>query len=548
MNARVASRVPWPAPATAGGMLRLAVLLWRRHRTWSVAWLVLTAGLAAATMPAYASTYADPAAAQAALVEARSDPATQFLYGRLGEPGTPAQLFTWELGTFLTLIAAVMAVLLAVRLTRTLDEDGALELLLATGLRRHDAAVAALVVLAEVGGGLGVATFGATAAYTGRIDGVDVAGAGTLALVVSLTFVLVALLTAVLAVVLPTARTARAAGAMAVALAVAVRAVADVKDVPALQWVAPMSLRALALPFGDDRVLWLLPAVLEAVVLAWLFARLASANELGASLIRLPQRRDARLHIASVDALAWRLDRRRVLWSGLLTTAGAAGFTAMGGGPIDNVRSGRIDGGFLGDQLTSRDPVAAYFAYSGTVAALVVAAISVTLLTQVAADERTGLAEHLRATGAARSALLRGYVGVAALASLATLTLSGAVSAVIASRLIDGPHVARDAFWQAAEQWPAVAVVIGLGALIVAAAPRAGWMAWVPLLAGGGLTLLGKQLRIPARLVDLSMFGHTSSGVALSTGLTAQLVLVLLAGAAVAGAVLLMGRRDLAIS
>ncbi|MBW9214035.1 hypothetical protein KV102_04200 [Mumia sp. zg.B53] len=531
---------------TTRGTLRVACLLWRRHRTWTVAWLLVTGGLAAAALPGYASTYADADAAREALAQVRHDPATLFLYGRLGQAGTPAQVFAWELGTFLTMIAAVMAILLAVRLTRALDEDGSLELLLSTGHQRRDVARAAMVVLVGVGVGLGVACFAATAAYAGRVDGVDVVGAAVLGLVVALTFLLVGLLTGVLALLLPTTWSARAAGGLAVAVAVGVRAVADVEHAPALQWVAPMSLRALAQPFDGDRVLALLPAAAEAAVLGWLLLRLATSTEVGASLVRLPQRTGARLPITDVTGLVRRLDRRRLIWSGLLITAGAAMFTGLGSGAIANMRSGRIDGGFLGAQLSGRDPAAAYFAFDGTVTALVVAAVCVTVVVQAAADERAGLAEHVRATGAAHSALLRAYVVVASVASLVTLALSGTVSAMVGHGLIGGPHVARDAFSQSIEQWPAVALVIGLTALVVAAAPRAAWSAWLPLLAGGGLTLLGKQLQVPPRVIDLSMFGHTSAGVASSTRPTAQLMLLALATVALTGALILMRRRDLA--
>ena len=528
------------------GPLRVAAPLWRRNRAWTLAWLVATGVVAAATVPGYSSTYTDAATAEAALAEARADPATQFLYGRLGELGTPAQVYVWEMGTFLTLIAAVMGVLLAVRLSRALDEDGSLELLLTTGARRRDAAAATLILLGAAGVGLALVCFTGTAAHSGRVDGVDLTGAATLGLVVLLTFLLVGLITAVLATVLPTARTARAAGALAVALAVGVRATADVKQVPELQWVAPMSLRALALPFASDRVLWLLPAGVEAVVLAAVFVRLLTATELGASVVRLPQRQHARLRVGSANGLAWRLDRRRAWWSSLLIAAGAALFASLGAGVIENLRKGRIDGGFLGDQLSGRDPAAAYFAFSGTIAGLVAAAVCVSVVTQVAADERAGLAEHVRTTGARRSALLGAHVGVAAITSLAALLLSGVASGLIAHAMLGGPGVTREAFWQAAQQWPAVAVVIGLAALAVAAAPRFSWIAWMPLAVGGGLTLLGKQLQVPSRVVDLSMFGHTSAGLATSTGVGAQLVLTAVAGSALASALATVARRDLA--
>lgn len=86
------------------------------------------------------------------------------------------------------------------------------------------------------------------------------------------------------------------------------------------------------------------------------------------------------------------------------------GFAILGSGTLDSARSGRIEDGFLGAQLAGNDPVGAYFAYSGTVLGLVVAAVAATLVVQTAADEEDGLTEHVRATGTRPNALLSAYL------------------------------------------------------------------------------------------------------------------------------------------
>lgn len=527
-------------------MTTVLMLFWRRNRGWTLAGVLIGGGLSAAALPAYASTYATDQARTAAVVAAQRDAAAVVLYGRLGSPGTAAQLFSWELGTFLTLMAAVMAVLLAVRLTRRLDEDGTLELLRGSGLSPHTPAVAAAAALAATGVLVGLACSLAVGVHSGTVAGVDWTGASVLGLIVALTFTVVGMLTAVIAQLVPTSRVAASLTGTLVGVAVVIRAVADTGRVTWLQWLSPMALRAVARPFDGNRVLGLAPALIETLVLAGVAIAVAQRRELNASLLHTGSHRASRLRVHTPFGLVQRLTQARLAWTAALLAVGGMGLALLGSGTIDSARRGRIDGGFLAAQVTGGDPVRQYFVYSGTVLALVLSAVLVTLVTHTISDETSGLAENVRATGVRLAALLGAHLLVALAGSLVILALSGAATALVAERIISGDGIFGAAFHGIVDQWPAVAVVIVGAGIVSATIPRAPWLAWLPLALGGALTMVGGVLRLPRRVIDLSMFGHTPSGVALTTGAFPQLLLVGLAAAGISLALATIGHRDLA--
>ena len=535
-----------PRPSRARRQWRLLRLLARRQGPWCAAWAALIGLSALGSVRAYATSY-PTAAARHAVVRLNRHGATTLLYGRLREPGTPGQMFAWEMGAFLTLLASVAAVLLAVRLTRAAEDDGTLETVRACGLRPGDALRAGLLLMLAVAAVLGAVTALGTGAYAGREDGVTWSGALVLGAVVALTFLLVGAATAVAAQLVPSAPAARAVGAAGVGLALLVRAAADTGDRPALQWCSPLALRAVAEPFGRDRWPALLPGLLECLALAALALRLQAGRELGASLLRAPARRPRRLHIASATGLAWRR-HRAVLMAWLVSVAaGAALLTAMGSGAVTSARSGQLGGGFLADQLGGADPAPAYLAFIGTLTGITVAALAILTVLQHVSDESHGLGEPLRAAGCPPGGPLRAQLTVGLLGAFGVLAVTAVAVALAARTAVPGPDSARDAFTEVLAQWPAVAALAGVAALVAGAVPRHAWLTWLPFSAAVAATLLGRLLDLPELLVDLSVFGHTDGGSAPTTGLLPQAALLAFCGLAVTAALAAVRRRDAAL-
>ncbi|WP_433221516.1 hypothetical protein ACQP00_20865 [Dactylosporangium sp. CS-047395] len=512
--------------------MTLLRLLARRHRLMLSAWLLLLIGMTAGTVSAYQSTYQTVQQRQVATALAQHNAATTLMYGNLASPGTPALLFTWEIGAFGTILAAIMAVIVTVAVTRTTEDDGTLELLRSCGIDPRTPLHAALQLLSIIAGLLAAGCTVAVGAATGHVDSVTWLGAAMFGGVIGLTFLLFAAQTLVAAQILPSGTSARVLGFAAVGAAFGTRALADTQHIGWLNWCTPLGLRATTRPFLQDRW-WALVVNLGAVVvLAGIAQVLAGRREYRAGLLRRRGSHDARLHVRSTIGFLTRLQRRSVLtW--IIATAGIGTlFSAMGSGVVQQSQDNDL-GGFLAAQLGTGDPVAGYFAYTGTTVGLVVSAFAILSVSRSRHDEQTGLTDHILAVGVRRWMPLLGQLAVTAAASLVILTVTGACSALVAPTVIASPHVAARAFTYIVGQWPATMVLAGCAALLAGRWPRWTGAAWLPLIAGGGLALLGDLLSVPARIRDAGMFQHVPDIAGPHPHPYSQLVL-LAAGAAAA--------------
>ena len=487
--------------------MTIMLLLARRRRGTLISWLLLLIALGGGTAYAYQNTYGTAGQRRTAVELAQQNHATTLLYGRLPDPGTPAQMFVWELGAIVTILTAVMAVLVAVSVTRAVEDDGSLELLRGCGIAPGRPLRGALTLLTGVAILLAAGCGVAVGVATGRVDGVTWPGALLFGLTVGLTFLLVAAIAVVVGQIAPSAGQARVLGFAAVGLSFALRAIADAQGAGALNWVSPLGLRATVQPFTADRWWALAPPAAVAVLLAVLAVRLADRREFGAGLIRRRDRRDSRLTVRSPIGLAARLGRSTLLaWTIGVAAIGTL-FSSMGSGTVRQSRDGDI-GGFLGSQLGAGDPTAAYLAYSGTVVGIVVSAYAVLSVLASARSEDRGLTDLILATGVRRWAPLAGQALVTALGCGVILLATGGLGALITPAVIGGDDVALRAFAYALGQWPAAVAAAGWAALMAGAGPKLAGLAWLPVLASAFLALLGTLLKVPQRVQGLGFFRH----------------------------------------
>lgn len=369
---------------------------------------------------------------------------------------------------------------------------------------------AALLVLVAVG-----ALLGATAAVgvgwrSGRVEGVDWAGAATFGAVVGLTFVAQGLITVVGAQLTGTAFAARVVGAGLLAGGFGVRATADAQDLPWLSWGTPLGLRALTAPFTDDRLGVALAAAAGCAGLVVLTVVLERRRELGAGLVRLRATTRTTRPISSMLHLAWRLDRAAVGWWLVGITAGAAVFAALGSGVVDTAREGGLDGGVLGTQLAGGDPVGSYLRYAVTVVAILVAALVILVVSRAAADERAGPGSYLRTLGSSTSRPLAVRIAVGSGAAVAATLLAGvalaAVAAVVLPDLADGGSIGAEVARRALQSLPGALALMGLTALLAGWRPSLVWLAWLPYGVSAALVLLGPTVGLADPLLRIGLF------------------------------------------
>jgi ABC-2 type transport system permease protein len=516
--------------------MRLTRLLLRRHRLAIGSWLVLLLVVCAATVSAYQRTYATDAQRREAVRLAQHNAATTLLYGRLPDPGTAAQMYAWEIGAIVTILAAVMAVLIAVALTRVPEDDGTLELIRGYGTAPRQPLRSAVTILGAVAAVLAVGCAVAVGLGGRGVDGVTWPGAAVFGTTVALTFLFVATLTVVLAQIAPAAGQTRLLAFAAVGISFALRAIADTRHAGALNWFTPLGLRATARPFTADRWWGLLPAVAATVALTAVAVALAARREFGAGLIRRHDSRTNRLRLRTTAGLVARLTRSSVVaWTVGVALLGVL-FSTAGSGVVQQSREGNL-GGFLGSQLNGGDPAAGYLSYCGTVVGILVSCFAVLSVLTAQREESAGLTDIVLTTGVRRWVPLAARAAVTAAGCAVILAATALLSALIAPSVVSGDHVAARSLGYLLGQWPAAAAMAGCATLIVGLRPRLGWLAWLPLVASAFLALLGDLLRVPHAIERLGFFKHVPDIAGTHRSVAALLVLTAVALALSAGGV-----------
>jgi ABC-2 type transport system permease protein len=488
-------------------VLILLALMVRRHRVLIASWLVLLVAVTSATVSAYQATYATPEQRRAATDLAQHDAATTLMYGHLADPGSAALMFAWEIGAITTILAAIMAVLLAVSLTRAAEDDGTLELVRTTGVDARVPLRSALVILGGVSAILALGCTGGVGLAVGHVDGVTWSGAAAFGTVVGLTFLTIGVLAVVFAQVAANAGSARVLGFAAAGVAFGLRALADTRHAGWLNWLTPLGMRATVQPFAENQWWPMAAYLVVVVVLAGIATFLADRREYGAGLIRRRDLRGTRLNIHSSLGLAARLVCQSILiWTVAVACIGTL-FSAMGANVVQQSQQDDL-GGFLGSQLGTGNAVAGYFGYLGTIIGIAVTSFAVLGVLRARQDEVDGLTDHVLATGVRRWAPLAWQVAVTAVGSLVILVVTGVLSALIAPTVMGGPDVAIRAFTYTVGQWPATMVAAGWTAFLIGFWPRLTWLAWLPLTVGGVFALLGQLVGIPQSARDFGIFQH----------------------------------------
>ncbi len=488
--------------------MRLLRFTARTNRLTIITGTALTFLLALATGSAYQSSYPNAQARHTAADLARRDATTTAMYGDLAQPGTATQLFTWEMGTFLTLLAAIMGVLLAIAATRSPEDAGSTEILRSSGISPDAPLRSALALLTLTAALLTAASAVAIGLGTRGSEGADRTGAWVLGSTIGLSFLLLAMLTCVVAQALPSAPATREVAFALLGLSFVLRALADAKDAAWLNYLTPFGLRATAAPYAGNHWAPLAAVLAVAAALAALALALSRRRDLGAGLLHAPDRTSRRLPIHGILGLQRRLRGRSILIWATAVTVGGAIFTAMGSSAVTSTQNGTMDGGFLGSQLDTGDPAAAYLTYIGTIVAIIVGIYAVLTVLSLSAEESSGRLAHILATGVGRTKPLAAVITTAALGCLLILGLTATASSLVAPQILDGDRVAGQASLQIFGQWPSLLALSGLTGLAAAAGTRWRYLGWIPLAYSTFVALLGNLLKLPQTLIDLGLFGH----------------------------------------
>ncbi|MBE6477688.1 MAG: hypothetical protein E7Z97_06440 [Propionibacteriaceae bacterium] len=523
--------------------MRLFDLVIRDTALQVLAWLVVLGALCGATPSSYQTSFPSSVLREAAVAQAADNAATLVLYGPLDSPGLPAQIFMWEMGAYVTIVAAVAGVLLATRLFRGWEADGRLELVRSTGSRPSSLLVASvcwMVLVAQV-----LAALVGLVTGLHNVDGMSWQGALGFGAVVGVSFLVPAVATAVCAQIVPNVPGCHRAGLGLVLVAFGLRAWGDTYEHSWTSGLSFLGLRDVVAPFTDQRF-WVLGAWLGVCLLLCASALLLQqGREYGSALLRPRGGSSRRMRVRGPWSLAVRMGWPSGLTWLLGTGVAAALLTGMGCGAVERARSAPLDGGVLGASLGGDDPALSYVHFQGLLMGALIAVAGICVLQTIVADERSGRVEAILATGRRRCEVVLSRAGWSLLVTLVLCATTALVVGLVAESELGGETDLSDAAWRdVLGQWPAVALIVALATLLVALGTRFFPAAWFIWGAAAFLSLLGEAVDLPDRVIEIGPFEHSPAGNALAD-FQGSAILMGLALVVLVAAVVVHARRDL---
>ncbi|WP_203567369.1 ABC transporter permease [Aestuariimicrobium ganziense] len=509
---------------TQGWGYATAVAL-RRDRVRLLATVIGLGAMMVLLVTSLVTLYPDEAARAGAALTL-DNPGSTFLVGRIyhGHDYHWGIMTGHETLVVMAVAVAIGSIMVVTRHTRAEEESGRTELLLSGVVGRHVPLLAGLTVAVAFNVVIAVVMTGVLLAV--GEPSIDLAGSAVYGAAVGMVGLVFA---GVAAVAVQLASTARAANAMASAVLAAsflLRGVADVSPGASwLAWTSPLGWAQRSYPWHLDRWWPLVIGVAVAVLLALVGLAVSASRDLGAALRPpRPGRAQATSALPHPVGLALRLHR------GVLI-----------GWAVGLVVFGLVYGPVLGDaeEFLTQMPLLIDFmpeaAQAGGVrlfAAILVALVAVVCcvpagqaLTRMLSDETAGRTAPLLSGGTTRLGWYLAGVAVAALTAAVTtlafgLAVGGTAVQVTGERALFGDIVVASV-----QQWSALAVVIGVAAVLVGWLPRASWLLWLLVIWCGVVLYFAELLDWPQWVRWSSPFDHLVARPA-ETGddLTARLV------------------------
>lgn len=518
-----------------GALVRFAL---RRDRVRIAVWIVSIALLVLVTAVSTIALYPTQESLDLAVAVVQDNPAALAFNGPAVALDTMGGQVVFQMTSFGLVLVGLMCVLMVVRLTRSEEESGRLEVIGSMAVGRYAPLASAAIVV----GAMAVLAGAATTAML-LSQGLEAAGSiafGASFTVLGFMFVGVA---GVTAQVTENPRVASGIGGAVLGVAFVIRAIGDVGD-GRLSWFSPIGLVQKARPFGGE-VWWpLLVAVALAGALIAGAGWLATHRDFGAGLIApRPGPRTAGPSFDRPLGLAVRLLRPAVLWWALAVALIGVTYGSIANSIEDFV----ADNQAMVDMIASAGGaslVDSYLSTSLLILALIAAAAALQCALRVRTEELGGRTDVMLATPTSRSRWLQSYVATAFVGSGLVMVAGGLGLGATYGVVIGDPGQAPRLMAASLLYLPAIWLLAAIAVALFGLAPRAAQVAWAGLAGAFVLAMFGALLDLPQWVMDLSPFQHVPQAPAKSVTALPIVVLsalvVAVTGAGFAG----FARRD----
>ena len=456
------------------GLVRTAL---RLDRWRIVIWSVAVAGLTQVSISSLGQVYSTPES-RAGRAQLISSPAATALAG----PGyglddyTVGAMTANELGLWVMIPVAIMALLTVTRHLRAAEEDGRLELVRSAPVGRDAPVVAGLVAALVATLAVGGLTFLALLS-----TGLDTVGSLALAGGIVMVGLVFAGVSAVASQLTAHARAASSLGMAVLGVAFLLRAVGDVRgpeSTSVLTWLSPFGWAQATRAYVDERFWPLAIGVVVAAVLVGVAFWLVGRRDLGTGLLaeRLGRPR-ATPRLAGMVALTLRRQAGAIASWGVGIVVMGAFIGLLAGELVD----------FIADepQLSQLFPTgpngaaASAFALYTVFLAVMAGAYAATAVGAARAEETAARGAVVLSGPVSRVRWLGSQVAVGAVAATVMMLVTGLLMGVMAAGSLGEDAYVGRLVGAAAVTLPAVGVILGVAVVVMGVAPRAFGLVWL---------------------------------------------------------------------
>jgi ABC-2 type transport system permease protein len=523
----------------------IAVRAFRQIWIGATVWAIAFGATVAASAVTYANSFPDRESRLRLLASTGHDRGLAMLLGPVSAIGTVGGYTVYKGFVFLTSIGAIWGLLIATRLLRGEEDAGRWQLVLTGRVRAGGATASTLVACFAA---VGIVFVGTTLITLLAARDPDVAlGTGATVLyglslaIVPAVFVAVGALTSQLA---RTRRVATGLGMTFFAVAFMVRMVADAgESTKWMLWLTPFGWTERVRPFTENDARPLLLALVVVAGIVTISLILAARRDAGSGVIATSD--VARLRprgLGSPLGLVARMDAPvLVAWcAGAIAASFAFGIIAkIASGAVSSSVSDMLDKFGVRGSL-----VLQYFGVAFLFFATIVALLPVSEIGAAAADETSGRTGFVLTQPVTRVALLAQRIGLVALVLFVTGLLTGVAAWLGARSQGVDPGLGR-LIGAGLNVVPTGLLVLGIGALVLAVAPRAAVRAVYGVVIASLLLDLVASLAADFKwLGRLSVFHYMALAPAESVHVTNVVGTLVAAAALCTGALILFGRRD----
>ncbi len=486
------------------GLRTMLEIQWRTHRRSTLIWMLALIAMMVGTAGSIAGLYGTPEKIHSYAQAATTGDALVAINGRVEGIDSLGGIIADEFGFLAAFLLPLLGISLVAQTTRSEEEAGRLETVLAGRVARQVPVLAALLVASGAVGvtaaafAVGLIAFGVPATRSVLYA----ASLGTLAFVF-------AGLAALLAQVTLHSRGVYTWGLLLLAAAYVLRGVGDMTRTW-VTWLSPLGWAEKAAPFGDMRWWTLVIPLAIGGLLAALAVVVAGRRDVGSSLLRAgagPSR--ASRWLRSPLGLAAEIHRPAILgWlAGALILAGMMG--ALAKQFVDAILGNPAMAEALG--VSGARPQDEMVALTQLYLAIIATAYAVQAVGSLRGEEAAGRLE-VRVSGTlSRMGWLAAHALVIVTGLLAIVVASSVVLAVgIAWSTGGGVDLGR-VLGAGAAYLPAELLLGGLALALFGLWPGALPVVWVALAFVAFIAFLGPGLKLPKWLLDLSPTTHVGN-------------------------------------